>query len=286
MSGWRVAAASAIGTSHIAAGSRCQDVSDVDAFAAQTEDILTLVVSDGAGSALHAERGAACAVAAVKDAVRSYFDGGGTFAGLTRETANAWLDQVQAALRSEAARVEAPLAEFACTLLLAVIGSDHAAFFQLGDGAIVASDGLDDGFSYVFWPQHGEFANTTNFVVASDATEAFEFALQRRPDLQEIAIFSDGLENLVLHYASRTVHQAFFAAMFKPVRACRSLEDSAGLGADLATYLNSPGVTNRTDDDKSLILATRIANKDEPSEDDPNQDDPASLILASAIQEG
>jgi hypothetical protein len=45
-------------------------------------------------------------------------------------------------------------------------------------------------------------------------------------------------------------------------------------------------VTNRTDDDKSLILATRIANKDEPSEDDPNQDDPASLILASAIQEG
>jgi hypothetical protein len=260
MSEWRVAAASAIGTSHVAARSKCQDANVVDAFVAQGEDILTLVVCDGAGSALHAERGAACTVATVRDVVRSYLESGGTFAELTREIASRWLEKVQNALRSEAAGIGAPVAEFACTLLLAIAGQDHAAFFQLGDGAIVASDGLDGGFSVVFWPQHGEFANTTNFVVSSDAADAFEFALDHRPDLKEIAVFSDGLENLVLHHASRTVHEAFFSTMFKPVRACRSFEESAMLDADLRTYLNSSGVTDRTDDDKSLILATRCAS--------------------------
>lgn len=260
MSGWRIAAASAIGTAHVAAGSTCQDANAVDAFVAQDETILTLAVSDGAGNALHAERGANRAVATVRDLVRSYFDGGGLLAGLSRDTATAWLERVREVLRDEAADLGASLEDFACTLLLAIVGRDHAAFFQLGDGAIVASDGGEAGFSAVFWPQHGEFANTTNFVVSSDAIEAFAFALQHRPHLTEIAMFSDGLENLLLHHASRTVHGAFFAAMFGPVRACGSIEDSAGLGADLRTYLNSPVVTARTDDDKSLILATRIAN--------------------------
>jgi hypothetical protein len=259
MEAWRVAAASAIGTSHIASGTKCQDANGFGVFDASGEHILTLVVSDGAGSAKHSDMGAQCAVSTVRREVQTYFDQSGTFDKLTREVAASWLDKVQQALREEAERFGEPLKEFACTLLFAIMGNEHAAFFQIGDGAIVASEGLADGFSYVFWPQHGEFANTTNFVISNDAFDVFEFEVNLRPSVKEVAIFSDGLENLVLHHATKTVHEAFFSTMFQPVRACKSLDESRQLTADLERYLMSPKICDRTDDDKSLILATRVA---------------------------
>lgn len=261
MQAWRVAAASAIGTSHVASGAKCQDANGVGVFDVAGEHILILVVSDGAGSAKHSDIGAQWAVSTVQHEVETYFDQSGTFDKLTREIAASWLDKVQQALRVEAERFGEPLKEFACTLLFAIIGNQHVAFFQLGDGAIVASDGLSDGFSYVFWPQHGEFANTTNFVVSNDAFDVFEFEVNLRPRLKEVAIFSDGLENLVLHHATRTVHEAFFSTMFQPVRACKSLDEGRQLTPDLERYLLSPKVCDRTDDDKSLILATRVATE-------------------------
>jgi hypothetical protein len=257
MQAWRVAAASAIGTSHVASGTKCQDANGFGVFDASGEHIVALTVSDGAGSAKHSDLGAQRAVATVRREIEAYFVQSGTFDQLTRKVAASWLDKVQQALREEAEQLGKPLKEFACTLLFAVVGNEHAAFFQIGDGAIVASDGLEDGFSYVFWPQHGEFANTTNFVVSNDAFDAFEFEVSLRPRLKEVAIFSDGLENLVLHHATKTVHEAFFSTMFRPVRACKSLDESKQLTPDLERYLMSSKVCDRTDDDKSLILATR-----------------------------
>jgi hypothetical protein len=256
---WRVAAASAIGTSHVASGTKCQDAHGFGVFDTSGENILILVISDGAGSAKHSGTGAQCAVSTIRREIETYFDQSGTFKRLTREVAAFWLGKVQQALGEEAERFGEPLKEFACTLLFAIIGNEHAAFFQIGDGAIVASDGLVDGFSYVFWPQHGEFANTTNFVISNDAFDVFEFEVNLRPGLKEVALFSDGLENLVLHHATKTVHEAFFSTMFQPVRACNSLDESRQLTPDLEKYLMSPKVCDRTDDDKSLILATRVA---------------------------
>jgi Protein phosphatase 2C len=258
MHAWRVAAASAIGTSHVASGAKCQDAHDFGVFDASGEQTLILVVSDGAGSARHSDAGAQCAVFTVRREIETYFDRSGTFDKLTREVAASWLDRVQQALRDEADRSGEPLKEFACTLLFAIIGDKHAAFFQIGDGAIVACEGIADGFSYVFWPQHGEFANTTNFVISNDAYDVFEFEVSLRPKLKEVAIFSDGLENLLLHHATKTVHEAFFSTMFQPVRACKSIDESRQLTPDLERYLKSPKVCDRTDDDKSLILATRM----------------------------
>jgi hypothetical protein len=74
--------------------------------------------------------------------------------------------------------------------------------------------------------------------------------------IDEVAVFSDGIENLVLHSATRTVHAPFFDAMFPPVR-----QHPSGFAADLSLglekYLLSPLICDRTDDDKTLVLATR-----------------------------
>ena len=98
MHAWRVAAASAIGTSHVASGAKCQDALDFGVFDASGEQTLILVVADGAGSARHSDAGAQCAVFTVRREIETYFDRSGTFHKLTREVAASWLDKVQHAL--------------------------------------------------------------------------------------------------------------------------------------------------------------------------------------------
>ena len=69
--------------------------------------------------------------------------------------------------------------DYSCTLIAAIVGNDAAAFAQIADGAIVVSHGEADGWSWVFWPQHGEFANQTNFITQDNALEVLEFELAR-----------------------------------------------------------------------------------------------------------
>jgi hypothetical protein len=269
MQPWRIAFASAIGTSHETNGVVCQDASGCEILQVNDDAILIAVVSDGAGSAKHSDVGAERAVSVVTNSIRSYFlQEGGSFAQLTRAEAVRWLQTVQSALEVEAAKHGHDRREYACTLLVAIVGTGAAAFIQIGDGALVVSQGVEDGFLYVFWPQHGEFANTTNFVISPNAKDMLEFEIAPRK-IVELAIFSDGLENLILHHATRTVHEAFFKTIFEPLRNCADVSESKRLSADLATYLMSPKVCERTDDDKSLILATRALRPEPTSTDAP-----------------
>ena len=129
-------------------------------------------------------------------------------------------------------------------------------FAQIGDGAIVVANENGTQWSSVFWPQHGEFANTTNFVVSLGASELLEFFASDEA-VNELAVFSDGIENLVLNQASKSAHSPFFNSMFVPVRKLEISGLNEELSAGLATYLESQAICDRTDDDKSLVLASR-----------------------------
>jgi hypothetical protein len=59
---------------------------------------------------------------------------------------------------------------------------------------------------------------------------------------------------LALSYASKSAHQPFFARMFAALRKVGDRED---LVVPLRQFLDSPAVNDRTDDDKTLVLATR-----------------------------
>jgi hypothetical protein len=156
--------------------------------------------------------------------------------------------------------------EFACTLMIAVVGLDASAFLQVGDGAMVVREEGDDGWSYVFWPQHGEYINSTNFVTSPDASKVMEFARPVRR-IESFSCFSDGIESLVLHYATKTVHDPFFNAMMEPVRASTSIGVDDALSESLVRYLSADRVCNHTDDDKSLVLATRSPSPSSSSAD-------------------
>ena len=78
--------------------------------------------------------------------------------------------------------------------------------------------------------------------------------MERRID--EVALFSDGLQRLALHYQTRTAHAGFFKPMLATLRAAPA-DALESLSTQLAAYLSSPAVNERTDDDKTLVLATR-----------------------------
>lgn len=255
-SNWRFASASAVGTSHVASGKPCQDSAAFGTVSAVEGEILVLVVCDGAGTAEYSDVGSWKAALTFVELVEVYLDENGSIEHVDRDVACKWIEQVAETLRTHAADQGHVVRDYACTLLAAIIGEKHAAYVQIGDGAIVVSNGPDDGWSYVFWPQHGEHANATNFIVSPNALDVLEFELGSR--ITEIGIFSDGIERMVLHDATRTVHENFFKKMMPPVRASEVDGCDEKLSAALEQYLASPPVCARTDDDKTLILATRL----------------------------
>jgi hypothetical protein len=250
---WRVIRAAVAGTSHLRDELPCQDCCAVTSFAlSDGQPVLAIIVADGAGSAQFAESGAqrACEVAqqCIGEWARTTLD-----SLPTPQLIIEWCDTVRNALEQWALTEGAPLREYACTLLLAVITTQGAGYGQIGDGGIVI-DG-SSGLELVFWPETGEYANMTCFITDEDALERVR-VLVRHAAPEEVAMFTDGIQRLALDFKNGSVHAPFFEPMLAVLRQ-RSPEECAALERQLAAFLDSPKVNARTDDDKTLVLATR-----------------------------
>jgi hypothetical protein len=73
---------------------------------------------------------------------------------------------------------------------------------------------------------------------------------------QLVALSTDGLLRLALKLPGGEPHAPFFAPLFNFVSAN---DDAVQAQQRLAEFLNSERVCARTDDDKTLVLACRIA---------------------------
>lgn len=254
--GWRIAAATVVGTSHIRANTPCQDSHEIRLLPSNEGEVLLLVASDGAGSAPHSDRGSKLACLELVKLAQHFLKNEGRVATLTKPAVHEWLEAVANAIGILANQDGNTIREYACTLLGCLISSTHAAYFQVGDGAMVVRSGEEE-WSYVFWPQHGEFINTTHFLTDPSSLENFEYDM-RADAIEEIAVFTDGIESLVLHYASQTVHAPFFNRIFSPVRSIEQTGQNAEISDKLGAYLESDAICQRTDDDKTLLLASRL----------------------------
>jgi hypothetical protein len=249
---WKLLFQSVPGSAHGRNGRPCQDSCRARLWSGAGGSVLVLACADGAGSATHADLGARFACRAAVRLVRDDLRGGRPLAEAERDIALSWYARLRRELQAEAEGGGLEPAALACTLLLAVVEERTAVFAQVGDGAIVTRAG--DDYRPVFWPQNGEYANSTNFV--TDPTWADCLAFERRTGaVDELALFSDGLQMLALNFAERTAHRPFFEPMF---RRLRSAAPGEGLPLALRRFLNSPAVNERSDDDKTLILATRL----------------------------
>jgi hypothetical protein len=250
---WRFLNATARGTSHERTGVPCQDDCLVDLIPHDGADTLLAIASDGAGSASCAEEGSALVCETLLRVVEQWLQTGGTVEALTRDVAEEWVGSVRASIAARAAQKELTPRDFACTLVAAVVSSTAAAFLQIGDGAIVTVTA--DGYDVIFWPDGGEYANMTFFTTDDDWPRHLHFEV-RDAALDELALMTDGLQRLALEFETRSAHAPFFVPMFHALRRSPRGYASA-LEPPLVAFLGGEAVNARTDDDKSLVLATR-----------------------------
>ena len=259
MADWKYISASTVGTSHSRTGTPCQDSSGWQVFTAgDGSQVLVAVASDGAGSADRSEEGSALACSLFLREMGALFgeEGEGDVRQINREFMNGWLTSFRREIELRAEHEDLAARDFACTFLAAVVGDDCAVFAQIGDGVIIVpSPEEPEEFCYVFWPEQGEYANQTYFATEDGAAGKLQYDLVHRR-VDEVAVLTDGLQNLALHYQSQTAHTPFFQPVFAWLRPAPD-DYSEKFTASLTDYLSSPKVNECTDDDKTLVLATR-----------------------------
>lgn len=241
---WKILRASVPGSAHVKAKTPCQDA---HAATATSEGVLLVACADGAGSAHRSDEGA---TAAAEEFVRAA-------CALVREGRElgeaAVLECFRAARKAveeRAVRIEVPSRELACTLLGAIVGPEQAWFGQIGDGLIVV--GEKGAYSPVFWPHAGDYLNESDFLTDGRYEARVQLAQRKAPG--ELALTTDGLQLLMANLAARSIHHGFFAPIFARLR---ETQDEAALLAPLQEFLASAAINDRTDDDKTLLLAVR-----------------------------
>ena len=217
---------------------RCDDVCVCETLG----DTIIMAVADGAGSAekAHAGSSLACQVF-VEMAIPLY-------AGTLEPSC------LLAAIRERVPEGEAEA--YSCTLVGAVAGPKGAFFIQVGDGACVYRSNSTDEFQIAIWPEETEFLNQTYFVTMADAEDHMQVHRVDHP-VSELALFTDGLQHLVLDLKTKAPHQPFFESVFK--RLSDVPEHDLKASWWLERTLGSDPVTKRTDDDTSIVVARRIS---------------------------
>ena len=254
MAEWSYMSASAIGSSHLAAGTRMQDAS----FSWVTQvprhvgpRAFIGIISDGAGSAKMGGQGASIVCRTIGAAARERLKISAD--PLRPAEVESWVDEARYRIWMAAARLGLKPRDFSATLVAVFAFPDRLITAQIGDGAAVGSLADADKWIALTWPAHGEYASTTYFVTQSPP--ALRVA-QHIGEYSHIALFSDGIERLALDFSEKEPFQPFFSSVSRPLDGSgpgRNLQLSRGL----KTFLQSEKITSRTDDDKTLIVARR-----------------------------
>jgi hypothetical protein len=250
---WRVAAASVCGSGHERAGLPCQDAHQ---WATVAERLLVVAVADGAGSAPMSADGAAIAVASATEALREELASSADVLKLPDEGLESILKNALAmaksALESEANKRSLPVSALATTLVLVLAGPGLAAAAQVGDGSVVGVT-AEGGIISLLRPTWSEYLNETVFVTSDDGLACSKAAVCRQ-ELKRLAVMSDGLQMAALRMPEGEPYPGFFTPLFEFLE---QEPDPAAARDGLTEFLSSPRLRERTDDDVTLVLATR-----------------------------
>ncbi|MBE0695919.1 MAG: protein phosphatase 2C domain-containing protein [Anaerolineaceae bacterium] len=249
---WRAVGAVVRGVAHERLALPCQDV---QGWQILPSGILLAVVADGAGTARFSDQGARAAVgetlrflaAALEDSLP---DGGKAWEDLLADAFCAAQQVVLDLADTEGEKAR----EYACTLAAVAATPEGLVAGQIGDGAVVCQEENGTLFAATRL-QRGEYANETHFLVQEDALAQASIEFFDRP-LNALAVMSDGLIRLALKMPSQEPHSPFFQPLF---RFAASGAGDPGAETQLALFLGSARVNERTDDDKALVLAVLTA---------------------------
>lgn len=249
---WRIVGASVAGTSH-----RARAAGRQDAFASRAlpDGTLILAVADGAGSAPRSAEGATRAAEHVVHSLRRMIlkRCPQTDADWERVIWRACLN-ARLSVLALARFARRPPRDFATTLTCAVLTDERLIVGQVGDGLAVVRD-VGGVLHAPVRPSRGEYANETAFLTMPGMTHALQVVVTPVRG-QAVAVTTDGLLRLAAKIPGYEPFPPFFTPLFAFVEGAT---DTARAAHALAQFLDSERVNGRTDDDKTLVLATRLA---------------------------
>jgi Protein phosphatase 2C len=252
---WSWIGACSTGASHIRAGTTCQDSATCIELTVGDQHSLLAIVSDGAGSAEYSAIGSRLVVECFARCVIAHLRADQPIETITKELVLEWLDDVRDHIFRSAQQRSITPRDMAATLVGAIVSLNRAIVCHVGDGACVLRKKGERDWKVASWPSHGEYASSTYFIT-DDPQPTLQFNLLDG-EFNEVAIFSDGIERLALDFVNGNAFAPFFEPMFAPLVALGPGRDRR-LSLALRKYLDSSRVIERTDDDKSLILARRV----------------------------
>ncbi len=247
--GWKYFYSSVKGTSHIASNTPKQDNCKICVF----KDYLIATVADGAGSAKYSDLSSKFICKLFIRKTKQWLTNN-NLEDLTRDVIAEWFTYFQKVINRAVViyKLESSR-EFATTLLFSVLSKNFNVFVQIGDGIIAIGDKND--MECVFLPQNGEFINTTHFATETSAINIFMYKTTSEP-VNRIAMHSDGIEQIALDFKAKKPFIPFFVPFFSALEKLEDIGYSEILSKQLEIFLHSDRVNKKTDDDKTLFLAS------------------------------
>ncbi len=244
---WTWARANEIGSGHIKRQQPCQDAY----FCFSDGDIFIAAVADGAGSAAHGGHGAWLCCRGLKNLARKYVAKNNQLP--SKYIFATWLSQVINHTAEISASLDKTPRDFASTLIFLASNGKETFVAQVGDSCAVFKDHDTDDWICPVWPTKGHYASTTCFV--TDRVVQLYFA-EHKHNVSRVALFSDGLEKLILDQKTKVASPGFLDPITNPLsNGTRGL--NRALSREVKLFLGSQRVLDRTDDDKTIILAQR-----------------------------
>jgi Protein phosphatase 2C len=253
---WRWAGACSVGSSHSKTNLECQDRASCLIVEHDGKEYLSIVISDGAGSAEKAGIGASIVSTAFQRLAMSHLRSGKSISEIDEVTVEDWIDYIRDRIGINSIHNGLRPRDYAATLVAAIIGDDGALVVHIGDGAIVLRERETQKWSVPSWPFHGEYASTTRFVV--DDPQAIFKLVWVEGRFDRVAAFSDGMERLVLDHIECTAPASYFENLTQPLANSNTDGRDRNFSKLLRNYLNSEKVSEATDDDKSFVIGARV----------------------------
>jgi len=246
---WRVVSASVCGTSHLKNQQLCQDAHDWQIL---PNNVLAIAAADGAGSASLGKMGAMIATETAIANLSLQQITSNTLASdilLSNLLANATV-AAKKSVEEQAAACDHQPQDLATTLILLLATPTVVAVSQIGDGLAVARNNLGDLLALTT-PKSGEYFNETTFLTSPGALDTAQVKLWRE-NIVNIGVLTDGLQMLALNMVVGEPHKPFFFPLFE---FAAQTENKSLAKEQLVKFLCSERITQRTDDDLTLIIA-------------------------------
>ena len=253
---WRYAQASVIGLAHLNQQTECQDRLVCRTIETDSDgEILIAAVADGAGSTTDGQRGAEIGCEFFVSQITEFLkSGNASVRSLNEDFGKHWIEFFQARIRVIALEEKKEMRDYASTFVGAVVGGGVAAFYQVGDGgAVFSADGKAASYRFAIAPTETEYVNMTEFLTDETAAKSLRFRFVEEA-VEDLILFSDGIFAVAVDYKNNQPHEPFLMPMIAPLRNGNAAD---GLNEKLEKFLASPNLNEKTDDDKTIILASR-----------------------------